>query len=121
MSKYIKKFNAGTPEFTALETAAKIMTKMSPKGYEYYVGDTYFDYGQDWMWTTILCNGGNYGGYQALSPRAQEEIITATAPEALEAAVRRVFSGKWCPDRVDRKRVEERNLSDLRALTKMYN
>lgn len=99
MSNYIKTFRNDSPEYSALNRAAQIMTERSPRGYHYYVGDTFFDYGQNWVWTTILSDGGNWGGYQALCPRDQEAIIIAATPEALEAAIERIFADKYCPDK----------------------
>ena len=97
MSKYIRTYSNDSPEYARLKAAADIMTARSPKGYHYYVGDTYFDYGQEWVWTTILCDGGEWGGYQALCPANQERILTGD----IDAAVAAVFAGKYCPDRVD--------------------
>lgn len=99
MSTYIKTFNSDSNEYKALDKAAQIMTERSPRGYKYYVGDTYFDYGQNWCWTTILSDGGEWGSYQALCPRDQEAIITASSQEALEKAIDRVFNDKYCPDK----------------------
>ena len=94
----IRAYEPGTNEHKRLEMAAAIMNIKSPRGYHYHVGDCYFDYGQDWMWTTILCDGsGGFGGYQALCPRDHEAIIMGNN---IEAAVDMVFNDKYCPDRI---------------------
>lgn len=98
MSKYIKVFEPGSPEYVRLEAAADIMSAMSPNGWRYYVDVTWFDFGQGWKWTTILCDGA-HDSYQALYPADQERILEA---DDLEAAAAKVFAGRFCPDRADR-------------------
>lgn len=79
MAKIIDTFKPGSWEHEQLRIAAEMLTEKSPNGYKYYVGDTYFDFGQDWMWTTILCNSGSpWGDYQAITPAQQEIIIFST-------------------------------------------
>lgn len=99
MQEYIKKYGAGTPEREQLHKAARLLMEKSPNGWEYFVGETWFDYGQRWAWTTILCCETDGTVYQALSPRNQAEIITAGNAAALEQAVKDVLAGKYCPDR----------------------
>ena len=90
MSAFIKVFKPDSFEHKRLEIAAAIMNIKSPNHYKYRVAETYFDYGQDWKWTTILCdNYGHWGEFQALSPRQQEEIILA---ENVELAVINYFT-----------------------------
>ena len=116
MSKYIKTFSNDSPEFARLQRAADLMTARSPKGYHYYVADTYFDFSQNWVWTTILSDGGEWGGYQALCPRDQEAIITGD----IEEAVARVFADEYCPDHIDEQRIKERNAADIAGLARVY-
>ena len=98
MTECIKIFNPGTPEHDRLTLAAALMNIYSPRGYRYYVGETYFDYGQGWRWTTVLCDDkSQWGGYQALNPREQEEIITGND---VKATIDKVFADKYCPDRI---------------------
>ena len=98
MSWQISKFGPGTDERKKLSVAAAVLTAKSPNGYRYYVGETYFDYGQDWMWTTVLCEGDHWGGYQALNPREQEEILLADVNE-IPAICDGVLADKFCPDK----------------------
>lgn len=83
--KAIKIFNRGSDEYNKLEAAAMLLDTFTGK--EHYVGETYFDYGQDWKWTTVLQTSKEWGGVQVLTPRAQEDIITASNAEQLGKAV----------------------------------
>lgn len=105
---YIKTFKLGDPEFENLYKLADILTRKSPNKYVYYVGDTYFDLGQNWMWTTVLCRG-NWSSYQALNPREQEEAILANSDAELEKIADSVLSDKYCPDK---KRISEDAIAD---------
>lgn len=96
----IKRYEPGSPEYQNLARAAALMTGKSPRGYHYTVGDCYFDFGQGWVWTTILSDGGEWGGYQALNPREQEMIVLASSVAEIEAVVDEVFADKYCPDRI---------------------
>lgn len=96
MSAFIRTFEPDSHEYSRLKLAAAMMTVKSPCGYQYIVEDVYFDYGQDWVWTTITRNDPEWGGVQALNPRQQEDIILA---DNIEAAVDAVFADKWCSDR----------------------
>ena len=62
MSAYIKIFEHGSEAREKLNRAAHILTGLSPKGYRYYVGETYFDFGQNWKWTTPRPHAGAKGG-----------------------------------------------------------
>lgn len=96
MSAFITTFSPESYEYSRLKLAAAMMTVKSPCGYQYVVEDTYFDFGQDWKWTTIVREDGKWGGVQALAPRQQEDIILA---DNIEHAVDAVFAGKWCTDK----------------------
>lgn len=105
---YIKTYKLGDPEFENLYKLADILTKKSPNKYVYYVGDTYFDLGQNWMWTTVLCRG-DWSSYQALNPREQEEAILANSDVELEKIADSVLSDKYCQDK---KRISEDAIAD---------
>lgn len=98
MSAFIRVFDMDAPERDKLNRMANILTGLSPRGYHYTVGNTYFDYGQGWEWTTVLCDGGNFGGYQALNPREQEDIILADIAE-LPRIAQEILTDKFCPDK----------------------
>lgn len=60
-----------------MELAAAMMQFMSPEQKKYEVAETLFDADQNWAWTTILGDTDNmWGGYQALTPRDQLEILS---------------------------------------------
>lgn len=99
MNWAIKRFEPGSDEQKMLAVAAAVLTAKSPNGYRYYVGTTYFDYGQDWKWTTVLCEGDKWGGYQALNPREQEDILLADIND-IPKICDEVLADKYCPDRV---------------------
>lgn len=89
----IRTFNNGSDDFNKLSIAAKMMRAYSESGYLYYVGNTYFDYGLEWVWTTILCEDEESGlSWQALSPRDQEEILQSHTPKELGEAVEHIFA-----------------------------
>ena len=104
MSLGIKVFEKGTEARERLEKLAAVLTLKSPRHYVYYVGETYFDYGQGWKWTTVLCKtgeGGITGIYQALSPANQKELLLCDGSfEQIVEVAEKVLGGKYCPDRI---------------------
>lgn len=99
---YIKRYRSDAPEYDKLRRAANILTGLSPNGWSYYVDETYFDFGQNWKWTTILCHRTGRGftdTYQALSPAAQERVILSPVAE-LPAVCAEILHGKYCPDKI---------------------
>lgn len=77
----IRVFSPTEKEYRKLEYVAKIMTMRSENGVTYEVGDTCFDFGQGWEWTTILAYVQNKRLFQALSPAEREKIVTAKVDE----------------------------------------
>lgn len=104
MSLGIKVFERGSEARERLEKLAAVLTLKSPRHFRYYVGETYFDYGQDWKWTTVLCDtgeGGVTGRYQALNPANQEAVLICDGSfERIVEVADKVLSGKFCPDRI---------------------
>ena len=92
-----KIINYGTPEYFKLETVADMLTAFSPNEAQYEVNDVYFDFGQRWMWTTILRNG--YKECQILCPRDWEKIITANSPTELVDAFNTIVNDKYFGDK----------------------
>lgn len=79
-SNTITQYTYGMPEYEKLEKVAEIVNKyMIDNEIEagFNVKDTYFDAGQDWKWTTIICDSPHVilGSYQCLSPAQHERII----------------------------------------------
>lgn len=77
MTNTIKVYPNGSNEHRLLETVASELTKRSAAGFTYDVEDVYFDFGQDWMWTTIVVHTPSNESWQILSPRDHERIIYA--------------------------------------------
>ena len=81
-------FNIDTLEYKNLKRAADIMTTMSDgSSVEYVVQDCYFDFDQDWMWTTIIKINHKEKGIlrscQAITPRDWKLIIAAESKKDL--------------------------------------
>ena len=64
--------------YKMLEKACMILTATSATNTTYMVEETYFDFGQDWKWTTIIAHRPDGTSYQALCPRDHEKIIFST-------------------------------------------
>lgn len=95
----ITTYDKGTKEYTALEAAAKLLEVASPNGTRYTVEDTYFDYGQDWRWTTVIAYRKDGTSWQALYPAEHELITDIGTVESIFQAVEQVRNGKFNPDR----------------------
>ena len=92
--KYIKIHKKGSDERKLLERCAEVLTKTDCRGRKYHVDETYFDFGKDWMWTTILATDSVMGDYQALRPIDQQDILCGADPT--EIAIR-VLADKYVP------------------------
>lgn len=95
----IEVYSKGSDMDKKLNRVASFLTAMSPKGYRYYVDDIYFDYGQNWMYTTVIADDGD-GGYQALNPRQQGKVFFANSIDELYEIAKEVLSGDYTPDRI---------------------
>ena len=98
MTELIRIYTPDTDEYKRLATAATILSAVSPNRIKYTVGETYFDYGQDWMWTTIIANdpSSTFGSYQALCPRDYENILLTDDMLTTLSAIR---ADKWWSDK----------------------
>ena len=92
---YIKQFSRYSEEYEKLDRVSTFLTAMSPNKYYYYVGNTYFDLGQDWKWTTILAKTLKGNSYQALNPRQQEDILLARSDEELEEIAKQILKNAY--------------------------
>lgn len=81
--------------FKNLCAVASILTAVSKNGFSYRVRDTYLDYGQDWMWTTII----DSRDVQILCPRDWEKVVLATTADELLDAVKNIMNDKYFGDR----------------------
>lgn len=74
-------------EYFQLKVACQIAAEET-KDMEYKVQDTYFDYGQDWMWTTVIAiNLKDGSSFQMFNPRDWAEIIN----DATNARIREII------------------------------
>ena len=92
---------SGTREYKNLRAVAKMLEALSPNGVEYEVGETYFDFGQDWIWTTILAyeKDSVFGGYQAINPRDWESVIMAENENDFAKVVSVIRNNKFFNDK----------------------
>lgn len=90
---------SNTKEYRNLKIAADILEYESPSNSMYYVEDTYFDYGQDWVWTTIVRLDGRWGGVQAVTPAEWEKLIFADSIEEIVKIVHEIRSNKFFSDK----------------------
>lgn len=87
----------GTDEYKKLEAVAKMLEVVSPHKAIYEVSDTYFDLGQDWVWTTIIRYG--YRECQILSPKQWGNILMAETIADLTAAVEDIRNDEYFGDK----------------------
>ena len=84
---------------------AAMLEATSVKGFHYYVNECYFDMGQNWMWTTILCRDKSLkpddvlASWQELSPRQWKAIEAATSVADLTAIVEDIQAGDYFMDK----------------------
>lgn len=88
----------GEVERKRLEAAASLLQAYSKNGFIYHVENVYLDFGQDWMWTTIVCYG-NDSSWQVLSPREWTEITSAATMEQLVSEVVNMTHDRFFLDR----------------------
>ena len=84
-------------EYTKLELVAKALEMASPNNAKYHVEDVYLDFGQNWMWTTIVRRG--YRECQVLTPREWEEIMMAEGLDELAKIVEEIRNDKYFGDK----------------------
>ena len=86
-------------EYNRLRTAAAVLELLEPS-LHFDVDDTYFDYGQDWRWTTIIATdpekkpGTVLSKFQYLSPRDQEDIVSCTDCRQIAAVCENILGKK---------------------------
>lgn len=89
-------------EYKNLQAVASMLTATSKKGIIYQVEDTYFDFGQDWMWTTIVAYDSKddsvTGSWQVLSPAEWKDVVLADDMVELMNTVQEIKAGKWFRD-----------------------
>jgi len=94
----IRQYAPDSAEVAKLNLACEELNRLSRNGITYTVEDTWFDYGQRWMWTTIIGHDPNCPwceSYQALCPRDFERILYSTDIPTTVSVIR---SDKWWRD-----------------------
>lgn len=90
----IKVYGDNTHERVNLEIASQLFTRFTGKPHK--VEDVYFDFGQNWMWTTISREDDFWGGVQILYPADYEGIIHANTYDDLVTAVKaKCIKERW--------------------------
>ena len=80
MDEHIRIFEPGSKEYEALQAFAGKVNAMGGN-VELRVETTYFDFGQDWKWTTLIAHrrdmepGSVLSSWQALTPKEQSYVI----------------------------------------------
>lgn len=98
MESVITLFDKGSEGYQKLEAVAGMMTAFSTRDKRYTVEVTYFDFGQDWKWTTIIEHDKGGRGWlsscQALNPAEQEKILYGDIDEVMKV-VKDIATKKW--------------------------
>ena len=79
-NEHLKTFPPNSIEYDILTCAAIMMTHIDTNHNQYFVQDTYFDFGQDWKYTTIIKENLNTKSpilrtSQALCPNDQKTLL----------------------------------------------
>ena len=85
----IKVYPQGTLERKRLGDFCTVLHDIT--GGKFEVQDIYFDLGQDWWWTTIVCKDQNY---QILNPHQHGAITRGYEDECLDEIVETYFKLK---------------------------
>lgn len=85
----IKVYPQGTLERKRLGDFCTVLHDITGGSFE--VQDIYFDLGQDWWWTTIVCKDQNY---QILNPRQHGAITRGYEDECIDEIVKSYFDIK---------------------------
>lgn len=88
-----------TSFYKNLKAVAAMLEAVSPNNKTYEVEDVYFDFGQNWMWTTISRDNDKWGGVQVLNPRQWERILMADGPAELAECVEEIRNDKFFGDK----------------------
>lgn len=88
----IRVYAPDSAEYKKLQHAAQELTDTSKTGKVYLVEETYFDFGQNWSWTTIIAHRSDGATWQAINPAQQEQILLA---EDIPEVVRQIRSYEY--------------------------
>ena len=80
-----KVLDSNSCEFYKLQKVAEIIEKKCNNTIKCVIEEVYFDYGQNWIWTTIVATRKTDGSHwQMLYPPIWEEILMANHDSELE-------------------------------------
>lgn len=88
----IKVFASNTNEYARIYAAAALLNALDDTDTTYTINDIYFDYGANWMWTTIVAHRKDGTSWQALYPVDQEKILTGSIEEAVKDVLKHSYS-----------------------------
>lgn len=93
MADVITIYNKESKEYKRLEAAGKLIE--AETGCSVVVKNTYFDYEQDWKWTTLIAEPVDRMTYQILCPRDYKKIVAGDMDEFVEAVKTVIREGRW--------------------------
>ena len=94
MAETIRTYGPTTQEYQALRRVAEVLTIASKNRITYHVENVYFDFGQDWIWSTICAYRPDGRSWQILNPKIHADIVTG-AMDAITAAARLIHGPSW--------------------------
>lgn len=103
---YIKQYEIGSKEYQNLVDMSQLLIDHSPNRYFYFVRDTFFDVGQGWKYTTILCEDKSGKVFQCLNPKQYGDVVNSTCSLDLKRVLNDYLGGRFCPDRDRTKDIE---------------
>lgn len=80
-----------TPEYRYMRDVVKKLNELAAPGYTYRLDDVYLDAGQDWVWTTIVQDGG-WASVQILNPKQWLDIVNG---KPTDEVVKEIRSGEY--------------------------
>ena len=83
-------------EYYRLDMFCKILNRDSPNKHYYTIRDIYLDFGQNWMWTTIV---DTTIGCQVLSPRDWKDIVEDRRD--ISEIEDDFFNDEYCRDKIN--------------------
>lgn len=90
MSEFIRTLTKEDDEYRKLLIVCTLLNNYTQADCVFCVEDTYFDFGQNWEWTTIICryqkdenSFHDQYSYQYLSPTIQQSIFLANTVDEI--------------------------------------
>ena len=90
----VERVRKGSKEYKNLQAVAAMLEATSVNHERYFVLDAFFDFGQNWWWTTICTDT-----HQVLNPREWEVITNASTVEELVEAVQMIKADEYFQDK----------------------